>query len=101
MRHLYAPAGLAASLLLSSVLAMAQYPPGQYPPGQYPPGQYPPSQYPPGQYPPGTYPPNTYPMPGGVPVGIQVPEIKLPKRESKDKNDKAGSSRDTVKTTVL
>src|SRR5690348_9076560 len=51
---------------------------------QYP-GQYPPGQYPPGQYPPGQYPPNTYPtrLPGGVPVGIQVPDIKLPKRESK------------------
>jgi len=90
---------LAVSVLLP---ALAQYPPGQYPPGQYPPGQYPPGQYPPGQYPPGqyppnTYPPNTYPMPGGVPIGIQVPEIKLPKREPKDKKrDKEGSEHSTV-----
>ncbi|HWC98945.1 MAG TPA: hypothetical protein VG456_19430 [Candidatus Sulfopaludibacter sp.] len=68
-----------------------QYPPGQYPPGQYPPGQYPPGQYPPGQYPPGQYPPgqypNTYPtrLPGGIPVNLPVPEVKLPKRDSKDK----------------
>src|SRR5262245_35527802 len=50
---------------------------------QYPGG----GQYPPGQYPPGQYPPNTYPtqLPGGIPVGIQVPEIKLPRRGSKDK----------------
>lgn len=65
-----------------------QYPPGQYPPGQYPPGQYPPGQYPPGQYP-GQYPPNTYPtrLPGGIPVGLPVPEVKLPKRQTKDKSD--------------
>src|SRR5712692_7987901 len=82
-----------------------QYPPGQYPPGQYPPGQYPPGQYPPGQYPPGQYPPgqypNTYPtrLPGGVPIGIPVPEIKLPKKKG-DKTPGAGSSHDDEKMTV-
>jgi len=82
-------------LLACSGLALAQYP-GQYPPGQYPPGQYPPGQYPPGQYPPGQYPPNTYPtrLPGGVPVGIPVPEVKLPKRQPKEKNP------DEVKLTI-
>lgn len=89
------------ALLLLGGLAFGQYPPGQYPPGQYPPGQYPPGQYPPGQYPPNTYPPNTYPMPGGVPIGIQVPEIKLPKHSSKDKNEKAGSSHEAAKITVV
>jgi hypothetical protein len=96
------------ALLLLGALASAQYPPGQYPPGQYPPGQYPPGQYPPGPYPPGqyppnTYPPSTYPVPGGVPIGIQVPEIKLPKPGSKDKDkkDKAGSTHEAPKTTVV
>lgn len=76
-------------------LAMAQYPPGQYPPSQYPPGQYPPGQYPPGQYP-GQYPPNTYPtrLPGGIPVGLPVPEVNLPKKQPKEKQG------DTVKTTM-
>lgn len=79
-------------VLLLAAQAWAQYPPGQYPPGQYPPGQYPPGQYPPGQYPPGQYPPgqypNTYPtrMPGGIPVNLPVPEVKLPKKGSKDKS---------------
>src|SRR5438552_18227588 len=85
----------AAPAILSPVFAQyptqyppGQYPPGQYPPGQYPPGQYPPGQYPPGQYPPGQYPPNTYPtrLPGGIPVGIPVPEVKLPKRQPKEKS---------------
>jgi len=82
-------------LLACCGLAFSQYP-GQYPPGQYPPGQYPPGQYPPGQYPPGQYPPNTYPtrLPGGVPVGIPVPEVKLPKRQPKEKNP------DEVKLTI-
>jgi len=71
----------------------AQYPPGQYPPAQYPPGQYPPGQYPPGQYPPGQYPPNSYPntyptrLPGGVPVNLPVPEVKLPSKKDKGKPD--------------
>src|SRR6266436_2129594 len=58
--------------------------------------QYP-GQYPPGQYPPGQYPPNTYPtrLPGGVPVGIPVPEIKLPKREPK-----SGSSNEETKVAL-
>jgi hypothetical protein len=78
------------ALLLAGGAMRAQYPtqyPSQYPPGQYPPGQYPPGQYPPGQYPPGQYPPNTYPntyptrLPGGVPVNLPVPEVKLPKKD--------------------
>src|ERR1700737_840749 len=81
-------------LCLLGAMALAQLP-GQYPPGQYPPGQYPPGQYPPGQYPPGQYPPNTYPtrLPGGIPVGLPVPEVKLPKRQPKEKSD-------DVKTTL-
>jgi hypothetical protein len=72
---------------LGGVAAWAQYP-GQYPPGQYPPGQYPPGQYPPGQYPPGQYPPGQYPnnyparLPGGIPVNLPVPEVKLPKKQT-------------------
>jgi hypothetical protein len=85
-------ATLAAVLLAFTVAATAQYPPGSYPPSTYPPGgQYPPSTYPPGgQYPPGQYPPNTYPdsyptrLPGGVPVNLPVPNIKLPKKKGKD-----------------
>jgi hypothetical protein len=86
---------IAVALLACCGLALAQYPPGQYPPGQYPPGQYPPGQYPPGQYP-GQYPPNTYPtrLPGGIPVGIPVPEVKLPKKQPKEKQG------DEVKTTT-
>jgi hypothetical protein len=89
---------------LFGALAAAQTYPGQYPtqypPGQYPPGQYPPGQYPPGQYPPGQY-PNTYPtrLPGGVPIGLPVPEIKLPKRKN-DKSGSSGSSHDEEKLTV-
>lgn len=70
-------------MLLAACAVYGQYPPGQYPPGQYPPGQYPPGQYPPGQYPPGQYPTR---LPGGVPVGIPIPEIKIPKRAPKDKD---------------
>ena len=81
-------------ILVSSGLCQTQYPPGQYPPGQYPPGQYPP-----GQYPPGTYPPNTVPvrLPGGVPIGIPVPEVKLPKRGSKDDKPADNSAAGSVK----
>lgn len=78
---------LAAAVAVSSLPLNAQVP-TPYPPDttQYPPGQYPPNQYPPGQYPPNQYPPNQYParLPGGVPIGIQIPEIKLPKRKPKD-----------------
>src|SRR5215471_4176474 len=95
-------------LMLTGLPVFAQFP-TQYPTGQYPPGgQYPPTtypggggQYPPGQYPPNTYPPNTYPntyptrLPGGVPVNLPVPEVKLPGKQGKDK----GKS-DDVKTTV-
>lgn len=78
----FAPVSLPALLLLvSSGVCLAQYPPGQYPPGQYPPGQYPPGQYPPGQYPPNTVPVQ---LPGGVPIGIPVPQVNLPKRGPKD-----------------
>jgi hypothetical protein len=67
-----------------------QYPPGQYPPGQYPPNTYPPNTYPGGNYPPNTYPPNTVPvrLPGGVPVGVPVPEGKIPKKDSKSGDEK-------------
>lgn len=75
----------------------SQYPPGQYPPGQYPPGQYPPGQYPPGQYPPGQY-PQPYPvrLPGGIPVNLPVPTIKLPQKKQKD--DKGGSTEEMKMT---
>ncbi len=87
--------GCAAGMLLAVAAgAFAQYP-TTYPPGQYPPTTYPPSQYP-GGYPPGGYPyPNTYPLPGGVPIGLPVPEIKLPKK--KDKNDKSAPSQEQVR----
>ncbi|MBZ5582825.1 MAG: hypothetical protein LAQ30_11610 [Acidobacteriia bacterium] len=98
MRHLACPAVWVC--LLFGAVGFAQTYPGQYPPGQYPPGQYPPGQYPPGQYPPGQYPggqyPNTYPMPGGVPIGLPVPEIKLPKRQPKEKNEPKEEARITV-----
>ncbi len=77
--------GFVAVALAVHGLAAGQVSPGQYPPGQYPPGQYPPGQYPPGQYPPNTYPTR---LPGGVPIGIPVPEIKLPKRKPKAENPK-------------
>ena len=85
-------------ILVSSGLCQTQYPPGQYPPGQYPPGQYPP-----GQYPPGTYPPNTVPvrLPGGVPIGIPVPEVKLPKRGSKDDKPADNSAAGSVKMALV
>ena len=72
-------------VLISSGVCRAQYPPGQYPPGQYPPGQYPPGQYP----------PNTVPvqLPGGIPVGIPVPQVNLPKRPPKGDTPGADSAR--------
>jgi hypothetical protein len=82
---------VALTLATVAMLADAQvYPPGQSPPSTYPPGQYPPTQYPPGQYPPGQYPPNQVParLPGGIGVGIPVPEIKLPRRSEKPDKDK-------------
>ena len=70
--------------------------------GQTPTSQYPPGQYPPGQYPTGQYPPNTYPtrLPGGVPVNIPVPEIKLPKRKPKkgDRNDEKKNGKEVTVT---
>jgi hypothetical protein len=90
------------ALLLAGIPVWAQYPtqypPGQYPPGTtYPPGGYPPTTYP-GGYPPNTY-PNTYPtrLPGGVPVNLPVPEVKLPGKKDKDKGSASGSE---MKTTV-
>jgi len=94
----------ASMILWFGMLSWAQYPPGQYPPGGYPPGQYPPGQYPPGQYPPGQYPPgqyppgqypNTYPtrLPGGVPVNLPVPNVGLPKKQSKEKGGSEGDSK--------
>lgn len=83
---------IVCALLLCAGVVAAQVPQAQYP------GQYPPGQYPPGQYPPNTG-PNTYPLPGRVPVGINVPEIKLPKRESKD-NKKSDSTADGLQITV-
>jgi hypothetical protein len=95
MRHLAAVlfAALASAQTYPGQYPPGQYPPGQYPPGQYPPGQYPPGQYPPGQYPPGQYPPNTYPtrLPGGIPVNLPVPEVKLPKKKG-DKTDSTGTA---------
>lgn len=81
---------LAVALLVLQALAFCQtYPAGQSP-TPYPPGQYPD----PGQYPPGQYPPNQYParLPGGIPIGINVPQINLPKRKPKDdkKEDTSG-----------
>lgn len=78
--------------LLFATLGFAQYPTGQYPPGQYPPGQYPPGQYPPGQV----------RLPGGIPVNVPVPEIKLPQRRPKDakKDDKPATSSDDLKITL-
>jgi hypothetical protein len=82
---------VATALFLLQALAFCQSYPGQYPqdPSQYPPGQYPPGQYPPGQYPPNQYPAR---LPGGIPIGIPVPNINLPKRKPKDdkKEDSSG-----------
>lgn len=83
--------GLACSLLLGTgCLAFAQ----TYPTD---PSQYPPSQSP-GQYPPGQYPPNQYParLPGGVPLNLPVPTIKLPQRHKDDPNGATQESRMTV-----
>ena len=72
---------LAVALFVLEGLAFCQtYPPGQYPdPNQYPPGQYPPNQYP-------------ARLPGGIPIGIPVPQINLPKRKPKEdkKEDTSG-----------
>jgi hypothetical protein len=82
-------------LPIAAAVALAQYPtqypPQTYPPNTYPPQTYPPNTYPGGQYPPNTYPPNTYPLPGRVPVGVPIPEVKLPRRGEKDKGKGADS----------
>lgn len=87
-------------LTLVVAVGMCQTYPGQYPPTQYP-QPYPPGQYPPGQYPPPTYPPGQYPpevrLPGGVPVGVPVPEIKLPKKKSKDDTGDAKQGQNDAK----
>lgn len=88
---------------LAAVLAMAvavsSLPLPAQAPTPYPPDttQYPPNQYPPGQYPPNQYPPNQYParLPGGVPIGIPIPEIKLPKRKPKDEKKDEGGPKNT------
>jgi len=84
MRHPF----VAAAAAMAGVIWLASPVLGQYP-TQYPPGQYPPNTYPPGTYPPDTYPPNSVPvrLPGGVPVGIPVPQPKLPKKNSKSAGD--------------
>lgn len=82
-----------SSLLTACLLtAQSQYPPGQYPPGQYPPGQYPPGQYPPGQYP--------TRLPGGVPVSVPIPEIKLPRRAPKDPDAKKQGGKPTTEIKI-
>jgi hypothetical protein len=75
---------LLLGLPMATAVLLAQYP-TQYPPQTYPPNTYPPNTYPPNTYPGGGYPPNTYPMPGRVPVGMPIPEVKLPRRGEKDK----------------
>ncbi|MEO8657116.1 MAG: hypothetical protein ABI693_01525, partial [Bryobacteraceae bacterium] len=69
--RLFLVPALSAALVLS---AQQPYPPNQYPPGQYPPNQY----------------PNQYPsrLPGNLPF----PEIKFPKRKSKDQPAQPTSS---------
>lgn len=91
---------LLTGLSFAAAVAVAQYP-GQYPPGGYPPQTYPGGGYPPNTYPGGGYPPNTYPtrLPGGVPVGIPVPEVKLPKKD-KDKGAEKSKSDGDVKVTL-
>src|SRR5271154_7379690 len=81
---------VSSTLFLAGAALFGQTNPGQYPPGQSPPGQYPPGQYPPGQY------PSDYPvrLPGGVPLGIHVPEIKLPKRHPKEGSGSESSKGD-------
>ena len=85
-----------ATAVVVTALPLAAQVPAPYPPDptQYPPGQYP-NQYPPGPYPPNQYPPNEYParLPGGVPIGIPIPEIKLPKRKPKDEKKGEGGPR--------
>ncbi|HBY58923.1 MAG TPA: hypothetical protein DEH78_03820 [Solibacterales bacterium] len=79
-----------ALLFVTASLAAAQAPQTQYPPSQYPPGQYPPGQYPPSQVPPGQIPAR---LPGGVTLPLPVPEIKIPTRKPKEKeNDDARRS---------
>lgn len=103
MRTLWLVTGLSFLATVAAAQYPGQYPPGGYPPttypGGYPPGGYPPNTYPGGGYPPNTYPPNTYPtrLPGGVPVGIPVPEVKLPK---KDKDKEKPKSEGDVKMTL-
>lgn len=95
------PFALLLSLLTSHAAWSQTYPQGQYPTGQYPQGQYPPGQYPPGQYPTDSVPMR---LPGGIPLGVPIPELKLPKREPKtDKttaNNKSSSSSGDLKMTL-
>ena len=100
-RQLVAPATAAFLIAASAGIGQVQSPTGQYPTGQYPPGQYPPGQYPPGQYPPSQYPSDTVPMrlPGNIPIGVPVPQIKFPKRGPKE--EKPGAKNDDVRMTLL
>ncbi len=87
-----------AYALAFAALTFAQSNPSDPNSGQYP-TQYPPGQYPPGQYPPGQYPPDQYParLPGGIPLNLPVPQIKLPQRHPKeDANAKNGDSKITL-----
>jgi hypothetical protein len=102
MRHRFGPAAAAMAVAIRlAAPAWGQYP-AQYPPGQYPPGQYPPNTYPPGSYPPNTYPPNSVPvrLPGGVPVGIPMPEPKLPKKKDSKSADEARTTIASVDGTL-
>ncbi len=74
--------GLVLVLFFIPALAFSQTYPNGSPTGQYPPGTYPqdPNQYPSGQYP--------ARLPGGIPLGIPMPEIKLPKRHPKTDDSK-------------
>ncbi len=88
-------------LLAVGLPLFGQNTPGQYPPGQYPPGQSPPGQYPPGQYPPGQYPDSgTMRLPGGIPIGLPIPQIKFPKKKDKTEEKGGPTSEHGLKMTL-
>jgi hypothetical protein len=89
-RVLYRLGAPVVALLVAAPIAAPQYPYPQYPPGTYPPGTYPPTQYP--------YPDDRVRLPGGVPV--EVPTIKLPKRNPKDPKDKNAPAAENLKMTL-
>lgn len=85
---LLAAAGLVLPVNLEAQAQKSPAPQTNQYPQQYPPqGPYPQEPYP------GQYPPNQYParLPGGVPIGIPVPEIKLPKKKPKTTDGKETS----------